>query len=68
MDLGIGSLSFLLIVVVVGYIWLWLENTEAAMRLTVGIFKIGYVILKAIATVLANIVSGIANWATKRRK
>lgn len=62
------NIAIVLGILLVGYIYLWMTNTESALRLTAGVFKVVYNILLGFVKVIGNLFSAIGRKIFKERR
>ena len=55
-----------LVLIAVFYVWLWFVNLELAMRVTVAVFQVAFVIVKGLFRVFEKITSGIIRLVSRR--
>ena len=59
-------LGMFLVLIAVFYVWLWFVNLELAMRVTVAVFQVAFVIVKGLFRVFEKITSGIIRLVSRR--
>jgi len=60
------NLAIVMGILFVGYIYLWLTNTEAALRLTAGVAKGLFAIIIGLAKIFGNLFRTIGRWIARR--